>query len=673
MVQLENIKKNHYILFSLFVFFCIIVTTEYTTSHSKYMDTNQSALLYDTQLYQLYKGSFILNDDLTIDGDKTDYKKLWLNLRLSPNDVKKETESETYFLSMPTGCSVSSLSNSQVSGNTRTYSLNLTSTTNYAISCNVKDIVSNQLVSLAIEVHEQVEQEEKFLYRNGGYEISEEKYYMSYPKPVGYFKNDTYIMSVDATNKLTDFLNAMRTYINTKNSAYTNQVLAYLESTFKTDTDLMNKTILGLTISKVGDEYHYKVEENLIGYARTAQATKNNQFYFSSNNKNDQKVAFTNYVKKYVNQNSADSQLILDYVNGLHEDGISYILTPNDSGVYPNVLGFNTTRYKDTGLLVLEDYLLDAAYAKKNKSVRITTGKDWSLMLDSFYSVVPIAYPNLLSNEMWEKMINFDDEYMDIIASVINNSVILPDEAEGMPEIVQGSFHDYFMKYDTMKSQYVMIEVFSTDSKFNFVDMESISVPTSMKLSFLDLKGTLQIDISGYTKAQIQSIYGTSYGSQLSITDNGSDVIVQISGLSRSEILEFIQKTKTGLAKLDTPEEPEQPSVTPPSDSDESDSLDQTDDANSEVTSDSELSLKDPTKVENKLIIDSVSQDVLKLPEEDKKVIDANTTIVDNSEDVIKAEEDTLENQKLEDSSSSKLTEESMEKNQDEILEEEIQ
>lgn len=547
----EKRQRIYEILMGVLVFVCIIETGSFTPSHSLYLNENNSALTYQTQLTQLYyKDAIVVGRN-----NASTSTNILLDFTITPNTVAKDGEKDSYTLTIPKGCSVSGLSNPNDHGNLRTYSLTLTATKSFSANCEIAKILENDSFEVPIVVEEKIGNEDTFRYTDGGYpKTSLSEYYKFRPvvTPNGstftFHKNSSrQEVSAKFSSWLSDYLSRVA---GNQASSYSKVLSDYIKTVYNDYQGNNPATLFDAQLilkglqSKYDDNtgiYTYTVEDNLLGYARTNAESNKNWIYFSTTNPTEMEEAFLDHLKN--NYNETEYDLIKRYVDSFTTSsvrGLQYILSfANNSN--NGVSGFNVSKYSSDHLLVLMDNIVTIAEIKLTGSIRIEANRAWNKMYNDFVPALKTAYEDIMSESVYQKF--YQMKYLDILVSISNNSDQAAwDSLQSGQTIIHGAFQDLFLIYDDEKKHYLFLDVSSTDGTENLVSMQAIMVDDKMKMQLTDKKGSLKIEIAGYTEDQILSSLSADYHNKVNITEDGLLTILITNESTKDEILDIIEQ-----------------------------------------------------------------------------------------------------------------------------------
>lgn len=541
---MQNTKEKYtrYVISFIFIFLGFIGMSVYPTSHSKFIDANDNALIYETKLHKLYKGSL----DTVHFGANSTYKTLLFDFDLPRNNVALSNEVDNYIIDIPKSCRVVTsgltiLNSTDTSNRYQTSFNGSTQVKNIQVSCNVPvDPSGVKHIQIPIEIYEKVASEQVFLYKDYNYEIV--NYYSIKPLPSIISTTDKFEMPKDAIQKYTSFVEWIREYMNTNyagDDVLSTTVLNYVQTVYKNDQDLLNrdKVLQGIkmTYDSTKDVYTYQIESNLVGYAKTYYATNPRFMYFSSKDPQELEEAFEYYLTKWYSLES-DRKLILDYIRSFTSDGISYLILPNEDGSYNNIKGIDYF-YTDNNQLVLDALLLDYAYSFVHNLVRISYNDVSMNMANSYAENLKIVFGDAISEVGYNAILRTSA----LFQSVIRTSVDV--------------FHDYFMVYDEGLQKNVMIEVYSLAGEdYNYIDLHVLDLPSDITLSLISVDGEVKILVNNITVADLNSFVEQLVLNESIIITGPEDgeTSLLIKGATAEEIIDIIAQLNAYLETLKT-------------------------------------------------------------------------------------------------------------------------
>ncbi len=451
------------------------------------------------------------------------------------------------------------------------YDSNGVDTNTVILKCNVEKITKKDIpkdkISVSVKIKEKVNNKE-FIYMSGNYTDTLENYYKKYPLPAtgieelnwdyksltipSYLSSEFfddmkyYLEKVDVDPKLTSYLPADYDYnLSNKNvygifkeiwmdniigkysgngdankeyeKYYETYIKEYIE---KNITDVSGEISLpGMKVTHTttdqGIIHKFEIEENLIGYARTAkEATeKTGNMYFSTEEKEAIDKAFEYYIEKYTYLNGLtenNKELIKEYVKTFDPtgtNGMGYILTNGTTVDTPVpgtiVLGgeaIEGMRYYEGGQLKLLSTIIDYANIKVNKELKISFGYP-SDMLPTFRYGLKTIYKDIISEETIKEISG--------VGHAIRNAVIKNNTANGGT----GAYSETFKVLDKTYGWNLEVKVYS-DGNHTYVtvkkletlswDYKSLIVPEyDLNESFFnDLKNNLSdLKLTSYLPA----------------------------------------------------------------------------------------------------------------------------------------------------------------------------
>lgn len=554
MAQLNNKSTIVKIMIFMIGLMGIVITSVYPTSHSRFIDENTNALVYATKLYTLFKGKVVLNANAT-----STYKLMKSTFTLERNNIATSTEKDMYFLEVPSICTISGLNATSLANGNKRYSYRFSGMEekkDFNLSCNVAVVDSDiNPFHVIFSVYEQIADEQEFLYKQ--YEYNNSNYYNFRPIPEIETTLTDLRMTKDSRKKMKTFTSWISNYvldyvtnllgdsatddeIEEKHLEYFSSVMNYVETVYATDADFIKNPALvppkGITMNydATSGTYHFHLESNLIGYARTAEMLRPNYMIFSSTNSKDLDEAFRYYLAKaYPNENDQKTIIeYLDYYSG--GKGIAYLVLPNEYDDYNILSGF--TKYSPTyQRLTLDARLLEYANSHKNHYVQVAYRDNVSLMKSSFEVSLEHVYGNILPEKLKLQLMENDNP--------IRNAMLVT---------YSKGFNQTFLEYDDVTKQYFYITVSSPeDENFNYMEIQILSVPNNMTIELLE-NGSMKVFVTNATVTEL-----ASFVNQLVVTSPvvvtgpvGAETSIVIEGAEYESLLDIMQQLNDYLEAL---------------------------------------------------------------------------------------------------------------------------
>ncbi len=543
---LEKIKNNKkivsimlYTVISLFIINFIVLPT----SHSKFFKKGE--LSFATEFYKLTNGEKII---VSREEEFSSLNNLAISFTVKRNQITEANFSDIYRVEIPSSCKILSVNGKETNSHTITYagsSENTNESILVYLICNLESeeesvVDENGFINVPIKIYEHVEnknvKEPEFLYKESlfpaGGSLTKDEFNSTYDvKPTVELefkisktdnkiwdkikeKVDTYI-DIDVKEKYSnlqdpDLFNRISNAINNYISYYQN---------VDNDKSLL-RSINGFKVDQESDNenYIFKIEENFVGYARTAAEFKNKRYMFFSTLENDiVKLAFDNYIREMFPD---DIEFINEYIAKYTDDIGDYILNGNirtGQGVIPGLKRIaNDSEIID--LLNLMSYVKSKSPIKVQNQVK-------GQMVYYFNNELDVQYSNTVSESI-RTLLKKDGV---VRTSVTKNS--------GTPAL-KNIFDDYFIIFDSEKQNYLIINISSDPTNeekgdFTYVNIFIVSfenvnivfepdVESSAKLS----KITLSMLNTAENKIELVNTMNTILNS-LGITEEVSEQNVQ--------------------------------------------------------------------------------------------------------------------------------------------------
>ncbi len=538
---MQKIKDNYirFALCSIFIFLGFVGMSVYPTSHSKFVDINDNALVYGTKLHKLYKGLM----DLTF-GDYSTYKTLLLHFDIERNNIALDNEQDLYVIEIPKSCKVVTkgltiLEGTDTTNRYQTSFSGSNNTKNIQISCNVAvDPSGVKALNIPISVYEKIEKEAQFLYKSASYSI--DNYYKIRPLPEIEMSTKTFVMPKDATKKFYHFKEWIKNYMNDVypgEETLVTTVLEYVQTVYKNDSDLLNKNLdlkgISLVYDEVSETYTYKIEDNLVGFARTYYEKNPRYMYFSSSNSTEINDAFDYYLSQNY-PNLDDQKLIKDYINSFTDQGASYLVLPNSDGSYNQIKGIDYF-YTENRQLVFDQSILDYAYSYTKKVIRVTYDSSNVVMLNGFGENLTVLYGDVVS----ESGFNAIKKTTALLKAIIRTN--------------QSEFHEYFVVHDDELKKDLLLEVYSLAGETcNYVNLHVMDIPAGMTWTLENVNGQMKVIVNDTTVGDLNAFIAQMTpidGVSVTGPDN-LETSILVDGATAEEMLEIMKQLNLYLESL---------------------------------------------------------------------------------------------------------------------------
>lgn len=404
------------------------------------------------------------------------------------------------------------------------------------MQCPINNIKSGNKISVSVNVKETIEDKEPFTYMDGTFEQSLVEYYENHPLPnqrvewkqttteqylilpikdvitdwSNYLPTDkapltSWNFLISTTNPsyawfrqndgkettlsspYTVFNNVWLQNILTMNSAYAEEIIAYVSQSYPNLASITDTSIelLGFKKAKYqqtteGEVWKYEIEENFVGYARTANVdfTENNYMYFSTTDSNTLNEAFKMYLDTYPYQ-GVDKTELKNLVDQ-YENGVSDILKLADVNGDIYIDGKLVFHYEasDNRLELIKE-------AEEPDTIIRIPFNDETTMKATFESELKRIYSDLSESAITK--ITTDN---DILTSILKNSTLNSNKK---------SYSEYFIVQDG--NDYQLMHVYSDGNDYTYVtitELESSLVNDVLSFSF---SGKNKTDLLGIVNA----------------------------------------------------------------------------------------------------------------------------------------------------------------------------
>lgn len=486
-------------------------------TYSKFSDENDNALVYNTQLYNMY---FEYTMELS---EASETKATFLLKFIKNRATADSTDTDKYDIIIPDKCEFSNKdidTSGTVSAidennpHSRTITFNKDADKNHInrifITCSVE---KNSKLDFNVKINETIGKE-KFTYVKYSYNQS----YQDYLDEMS--KIDSIITT--PADKLTydTLLNWIKEY--SKTAGYYDQLLQYVQSVFKTVDDIKNEnkfnSLPGFSIELDSNktEYTFKALDNFVGYARTyaimsSSSNNSNDLYFSTKAKLELNKAFTNYLNWYIYPNNSEAvNLVNEYISS--KGGIYSILYDGNSAL-------GITLYNG-GIRINRNLLLSMAASYKENSPQIiyTTTTDMkNIFADEikyFYSTIPSSIQGGI--------------YRMVIDSITKNST---------DQTPVQAFKDYFIYKSGNTSYFVKVESGRSGYNTFSITQLSIDIPSDMTITSSNTTDNkFTINIKHTTRDSVMNVatkFGEYFGNPINdtnlkvISDTTNEYIVE--------------------------------------------------------------------------------------------------------------------------------------------------
>jgi len=493
--------KKKFQMFFVLVFVLSLVVLDVPASHSKYKTTDNNAINYDISLYRL-KGQMDQVSLLNSAPYRTDYKTAYFSFSFSRNPIGEVTKDKYVITGLPNACSIVSITpglNGTVSNNEISYdytSISENPSTTAIVKCDIDSMPKylnaerKEYFEFHVNILENVDEEKldngdplQFTYINFSKKYKLEDYYQMYPRPP-VDKLELKGSTKEKQSKLIDWIDAKFAQEDASIAAL---VYFYVLDQYPDDMDESNFfdiSLPGLTIEsemKNGElVYTYSILENsnIVGYAKTYDESDiaDRYMYFTTNSPFELEIAFDYYLNEYVfDLQNEDAQIkeeqqkkydqLNSYINSFSEQGISYIMLPNEDGTYNTIPGFDYDTQKGM-LQLLTPNIYDYAFNSEKEHIRLSWASE-SSMTYVFQKSLELFYADIFSPSFLDSLTTLFEGDSEFKNSIIkNNSLILEKE----------NFSDYQVLYDSDNNKYFIFHIYADttndeENKYNYIDI----------------------------------------------------------------------------------------------------------------------------------------------------------------------------------------------------------
>lgn len=459
------------------------------------------------------------------------YEQAYFTFDFDRNNLIADGSTDIYTIKVPNGCKliggytkISSGGNINILKSTITYANSIYSseednTNTIVMRCPVNQLVSNKDIIASVEVKETIG-DKTFTYMDGTFKQTLLEYYENHPLPIQRVEwkqtaNEQYLMlpikdtiedwsTYLPVNKapLTDwnFLISgsyawfrdnngnqqrirtaydvfntvwLQNIVASSTNAYRDEIISYVRNAYPDLASIQNANIKlpGLKTTRYktadGDMWKYEIQENFVGYARTAAVdfTKYNYMYFSTSNSDTLDKVFLEYLEKYPYQ-GVDKEELRNLVD---TNGVSNILKLVDANGDIYINGKRLFHYdaSDNRLELVKSNIIRVPFSDENT------------MKTTFESELSKIYEDVSANVIMNSE--------DVINSLLKNST---------SNSKKESYNEYFIVQDGNK--YLLVNVYSTGKDCTYVTISTLDA----KLE----NDTLSFNISDKNQENLLSI-----------------------------------------------------------------------------------------------------------------------------------------------------------------------
>lgn len=278
----------------------------------------------------------------------------------------------------------------------------------------------------------------------------------------------------------------------TVGNPYKDEIVSYVKDTYLDEASITDDTkkLPGLKVTKYpttnGFMWKYEIEENFVGYARTANVdfTENNYMYFSTTDSSTLNEAFKMYLDTYPYQGVDKTELKNLVVQ--YENGVSDILKLADVNGDIFIDGKLVFHYEasDNRLELVKE-------AEEPDTIIHIPFNDEATMKATFESELKRIYSDLSESTITK--INTDN---DILTSILKNSTLNSNKE---------SYSEYFIVQDTNK--YLQVNVYS--SGIDYTDVTVSTLDAKLENDVNDASGLnkmLKINLSSESSTELKNM-----------------------------------------------------------------------------------------------------------------------------------------------------------------------
>lgn len=488
----------------LFIVVCSFGIVGIPRTYSKFVI--DGALVYKTKLYNMYT-------EYKMEPTLATMESAQFVFHFKPNKAIASDVVEWYDITIPDSCTFGQITTnasvSTVNKQTRriTYAsgVDRSKTNEIAMTCTIDP--KKEYVEFDAKINEVLDKENrkiayiKYIYK--------EKY-VDYLKRVEIGIENPKVIP-NSENIYDIFMKWITAYAKSVNRE--SEILAYVKNTYPNKEALINPSnfnaLLGFKISydQKKDEYTFTILDNFVGYARMYHASIHSKLngneiplYFSTTKRSVLDEAFRKYLDLYVypgNVSAADK--IYKYVSA--KQGIYSVIFYGNKNISGLQLVSHNDKTLDTDLKLTKDRIITGANEQEGKPPEIAFSIDMRMATD---------FGNILTNQGYASGTTLRKNIYDMVKpSIIKNCTVKNNVSVTTPP---EAFTDYFAQKNG--NEYILIKVWSEGIDYNYVDFETMSVPSGMTISFENKTDTtLKVSIAHTTKDSVMDMlsYFNSY------------------------------------------------------------------------------------------------------------------------------------------------------------------
>lgn len=528
MKKVRELRNSFKVCILLFIISCSFGIASIPKTYSKFV--LDGALVYKTKLYNMYT-------EYKMEPTLATMESAEFQFHFKPNKAIASNVVEWYDITIPDSCTfgpiITNASVSTVNKQTRriTYAsgVDRSKTNEITMTCTIDP--KKEYVEFDAKINEVLDKENrkiayiKYIYK--------EKY-VDYLKRIEIGIENPKVVP-NSENIYDIFMKWITAYAKSVNRE--SEILAYVKNTYPNKEALINQNnfnaLLGFKISynQQKDEYTFTILDNFVGYARMYHASIHSKLngnevplYFSTSKRSVLDEAFRNYLNLYVyHGNTATADKIYKYVSA--KQGIYSVIFYENK----NISGLQLVSYNnntlDAELKLTKDAIIVGANEQEGKPDEVAFSIDMRMATD---------FGNILTAKGYGSGTTLGKNiYAMVKPSIIKNCTVKNNVTVTTPP---EPFTDYFAQKSG--NEYILIKVWSEGVDYNYVDFQTMSVPSGMTISFENITDTkLKVSIAHTTKDSVMDMvsYFNSYF-KTSITE--SDVTVT-SNTSSSYAIEY--------------------------------------------------------------------------------------------------------------------------------------
>ncbi len=521
MKKVRKFKTSFQLGILLLIVACSFGIVGIPKTYSKFVI--DGALVYKTKLYNMYTEYKMEPIEATMESAKFQF-------RFKPNKAISSDVVEWYDITIPDACTfgpiTTNASVSTVNKQTRRIKyaagVDRSKTNEITMTCTIDS--KKEYVEFDAKINEVLDKENR---RIAYIKYSYKEKYPDYLKRVEIGTENPKVIP-NSENIYDIFMKWITAYAKSVNRE--SEILAYVKNTYPNKEALVNpnnfNSLLGFKISydKQKDEYTFTILDNFVGYSRMYYASIHSKLsgnevplYFSTTKRSVLDEAFRKYLDLYIYPgNKASADKIYNYVSA--KQGIYSVIFYGNKNVSGLQLVSHNDKTLDTELKLTKDKIIAGANEQQGKLPEIAFNIDMRMATD---------FGNILTDKGYASGTTLRKNIYDMVKpSIIKNCTVKDNVSVTTPP---EPFTDYFAQKNG--NEYILIKVWSEGIDYNYVDFETISVPSGMTISFANVADNkLKVSIGHTTKDSVMDMlsYLNSYfktsikESDVTVTSNTS-------------------------------------------------------------------------------------------------------------------------------------------------------